>query len=54
MRSSTLKIIKRKVATKQISSDADVNDSATTSEEFHSDSALSIKKAPQLAATNSR
>ncbi|RZC36626.1 oxysterol-binding protein-related protein 8, partial [Asbolus verrucosus] len=51
-RSSTLKITKRKMAPKQVSSDADVNDSATTSEEFHSDSTQSIKKMP-LAATNS-
>jgi hypothetical protein len=52
-RSSTLKITKRKMAPKQVSSDADVNDSATTSEEFHSDSTQSVKKMP-LAATNSR
>jgi len=52
-RTSTLKAGKRKVTTKQISSDADVNDSATTSEEFHSDSTHSVKKAPQLTATNS-
>jgi hypothetical protein len=51
-RSSTLKITKRKMAPKQVSSDADVNDSATTSEEFHSDSTQSVKKMP-LAATNS-
>lgn len=36
---------KRKPATKQISSDADANDSAT-SEEFHSDSTQSVKKLP--------
>ncbi|KAF5277556.1 hypothetical protein FQR65_LT15957 [Abscondita terminalis] len=48
----TTKISKRKLATKQISSDADINDSATTSEEFHSDSAHSIKKTPQFTATN--
>jgi TolA-binding protein len=40
------------MAPKQVSSDADVNDSATTSEEFHSDSTQSVKKMP-LAATNS-
>ncbi|CAH0562663.1 unnamed protein product [Brassicogethes aeneus] len=51
-RSSTMKVISRKMATKQVSSDADVNDSATTSEEFHSDSTQSIRKV-SLAATNS-
>lgn len=40
------------MAPKQVSSDVDVNDSAT-SEEFHSDSTQSVKKIP-LAATNSR
>ncbi|KAF5283392.1 hypothetical protein FQA39_LY04768 [Lamprigera yunnana] len=49
----TNKVIKRKVATKQISSDADINDSATTSEEFYSDSAHSVKKTQQFTATNS-
>lgn len=39
---------------KQISSDADINDSATTSEEFHSDSTQSVKKMPLASATNSR
>ncbi|XP_025831382.1 oxysterol-binding protein-related protein 8 isoform X2 [Agrilus planipennis] len=52
-RSSGVKVAKRKLTTKQISSDADVNDSATTSEEFHSDSTHSVKKAPSLPATNS-
>ncbi|XP_019880749.1 oxysterol-binding protein-related protein 8 [Aethina tumida] len=51
-RSSTLKVSKRKMAPKQVSSDADVNDSATTSEEFHSDSTQSVKKVP-LTTTNS-
>lgn len=49
-RISTLKAGKRKKTTKQLSSDADANDSATTSEEFHSDSAHSVK----MAATNSK
>lgn len=52
-RLTTTKPSKRKIATKQISSDADINDSATTSEEFHSDSAHSVKKTPQFTATNS-
>lgn len=49
-RSSTVKMSKRKT-TKQISSDADANDSAT-SEEFHSDSTQSVKKMP--VTTNSK
>lgn len=44
-RSSTLKVTKRKMTPKQVSSDADVNDSPT-SEEFHSDSSQSVTKAP--------
>lgn len=41
---SVLKTSKRKLTTKQVSSDADVNESGTTSEEFHSDSTQSTKK----------
>lgn len=51
-RTSTLKIAKRKMTPKQVSSDADVNDSATTSDEFHSDSTQSVKKVPSSSATN--
>lgn len=47
-RSSTLKVGKRKVATKQVSSDADVN-SASESDEYHSDSTQSMTKVPNVS-----
>ncbi|XP_045481255.1 oxysterol-binding protein-related protein 8 isoform X2 [Harmonia axyridis] len=46
-RSLSMKISKRKIPQKQVSSDADINDSATTSEEFHSDSTQSVKNMPK-------
>ncbi|KAL3289902.1 hypothetical protein HHI36_023287 [Cryptolaemus montrouzieri] len=49
-RSLNMKMSKRKMAQKQVSSDADVNDSATTSEEFHSDSTQSVKNLPKTAS----
>lgn len=45
-RTSTLKGAKRKMAVKQVSSDADVNDTPSESEEYHSDSSQSNHKIP--------